>query len=115
MVGTGSDPPCRYADLTEIRISLKQVCVDAVHLGGFVRDQVAARLVPSRTSGGDRPTLYLSRSSSSSATGSGANTTLLEYLSCRKSLLDSREVIELLGVHITTLQLWTRKGRIYIV
>jgi excisionase family DNA binding protein len=41
-----------------------------------------------------------------------SNPTLIDRLRSRQSLLDSKEVIDLLGVHITTLQLWTRKGRI---
>lgn len=37
---------------------------------------------------------------------------LIERLNQRQELLDSKEVIKLLGVHITTLQLWTRHRRI---
>ena len=44
--------------------------------------------------------------------GSARPETLIEKLSRREELLDSKQVVGLLGVHITTLQLWTRRGDI---
>lgn len=38
--------------------------------------------------------------------------TLIQRLTRKEGLLNSKEVIGMLGVHITTLQLWTRRGEI---
>jgi excisionase family DNA binding protein len=38
--------------------------------------------------------------------------TVIERLRRREGLLNAKQVIALLGVHITTLQLWTRRGEI---
>jgi excisionase family DNA binding protein len=38
--------------------------------------------------------------------------TLVQKLNRMDGLLDSRQVIAILGVHICTLQIWTRRGEI---
>ena len=55
----------------------------------------------------------LSGTTADSPPGETAGTeTLIQRLIRTEGLLNSKQVIGILGVHITTLQLWTRRGEI---